>query len=73
MAAPSSKFYGNSWVGFCLHTGKRFFLEVHFNDTRRENSVQFNEKMARWLLLNFLHNQLSPIIHSITRIKSTDV
>ena len=26
MIAPSSKFYGKTWVGFCLNTGKRFFL-----------------------------------------------
>ena len=28
MVAPFSKFYGKLWVGFCLNTGKRFFLEV---------------------------------------------
>ena len=26
MVAPFSKFYGKVWVGFCLNTGKRFFL-----------------------------------------------
>ena len=30
MVAPLSKFYGKIWVGFCLDTGKRFFLEVSF-------------------------------------------
>ena len=38
--------------------------------------VQFITRMAGWLLLTFLiclHNQLSSIIHCITRIKSTDV
>ena len=30
MVAPSSKFYGKIWVGFCLNTEKRFFLEVSF-------------------------------------------
>ena len=30
MVAPSSKFYGKIWVGFCLNTGKHFFLEVSF-------------------------------------------
>ena len=26
MVAPFMKFYGKTWVGFCLNTGKRFFL-----------------------------------------------
>ena len=30
MPAPSSKIYGETWVGFCFNTGKRFFLEVSF-------------------------------------------
>ena len=28
MVAPFSKFYVKIWVGFCLNTGKRFFLDV---------------------------------------------
>ena len=28
MDAPSRKFYVKIWVGFCLNTGKRFFLVV---------------------------------------------
>ena len=28
LVATSSKFYGKIWVGFCLNTGKRFFLEI---------------------------------------------
>ena len=28
MVAPSSKFYGNTWVGFRLNDVKRLFLEV---------------------------------------------
>ena len=28
--APSSMFYSKIWVGFCLYTGKRYFLEVSF-------------------------------------------
>ena len=28
MVAPFNKFYCKMWVGFCLNTGKRFFLEV---------------------------------------------
>ena len=38
--------------------------------------IQFNTIMAGWLLLTVLiclHNQLSYIIYSITRIKSTDI
>ena len=27
MVAPFSKVYGKIWVGFCLNTGKRFFLK----------------------------------------------
>ena len=30
MVAALSKFYGKIWVGFCLGTGKCFFLEVSF-------------------------------------------
>ena len=30
MAAPSSKIYGKTWVGFCFNTGRCFFLEVSF-------------------------------------------
>ena len=30
MVAPSSRFYGKIWVGFCLNIGKRFLLEVSF-------------------------------------------
>ena len=26
MVAPISNFYSKIWVGFCLNTGKRFFL-----------------------------------------------
>ena len=28
IVTPFSKFYGKIWVGFCLNTGKPFFLEV---------------------------------------------
>ena len=28
MVAPFSKFYSKIWCGFCLSTGKHFFLEV---------------------------------------------
>ena len=30
MMAPFSKFYGKTWVGFCVNIGKHFFLEVSF-------------------------------------------
>ena len=30
MVAPFSRFYGKICVGFCLNTGRRFFLEVSF-------------------------------------------
>ena len=30
MTAPFSKFYGKICAGFCLNTGKGFFLEVLF-------------------------------------------
>ena len=33
IAAPLSKFYGKIWVGFCLNTGKRFFLEMNLQKT----------------------------------------
>ena len=52
-------------------------IEVYINDTHREKlfySIQY--KKASWQLLTFLirlHNQLSSIVHSIIRIKSTDV
>ena len=52
-------------------------MEANFNDTHREklSFIQFSTRMAGWLFLMdliCLHNQLSSIIHSITRIKSTD-
>ena len=28
MVAPFSKFYNKIWVGFCLNTEKRFFVEL---------------------------------------------
>ena len=28
MVAPFSKFYNKIWVGFCLNTGKHFFVEL---------------------------------------------
>ena len=37
MVAPSSKFYGKTWVGFCLTTGKHFFLEVSFKSQQKEH------------------------------------
>ena len=37
MPAPSSKFYGKIWVGFCLNTGKLFFLEVSFWSQQKEH------------------------------------
>ena len=33
--APVSKFYAKIWVGFCLNTGKHFFLEVSFKPNRK--------------------------------------
>ena len=34
--APSSKIYGKIWVGFCLNSEKRFFLErFHFKGNRK--------------------------------------
>ena len=37
MVASFSRFYGKIWVGFCLNTGKRSFLDVsctrHFQNT----------------------------------------
>ena len=48
-----------------------------FNDTHKKNCfIQFSTRMGGWLLLTFLmclHNQLSSIMHCITRIKSTYV
>ena len=37
MVTSSSKFYGKIWVGFCLNTGKRFFLEVSFQSQQKEH------------------------------------
>ena len=59
MVAPFIKVYGKIWVGFCLNTGKRFFVEVSFesqqkaqallkNDTRDfQNSLLF-KRLARF-------------------------
>ena len=32
MVAPSSKFYGKTWLGLGLNTGKRFFVRFDFKD-----------------------------------------
>ena len=37
MAAHTSKFNGKIWVGFCLNTGKRFFLEVSLKSQEKEH------------------------------------
>ena len=42
MVAPSSKFYGKMWVGFCLNTGKCFF---HFKANRK--SIGSSRKHTR--------------------------
>ena len=42
MAAPFSKFYGKSLVGFCLSTGKRFLLEVFFKANRKSRGFSKN-------------------------------
>ena len=34
-----SKFYGKIWVGPCLNTGKRFFLEVSFSNQQKEHRI----------------------------------
>ena len=39
MAAPFNKFYGKIWVGFCLNTGKHFFLEVSFQSQQKEHRL----------------------------------
>ena len=41
-AAPFSKFYGKSLVGFCLSTGKRFLLEVFFKANRKSRGFSKN-------------------------------
>ena len=38
MVAPSTKFYCKFWVGFCVNTGKRFFLEILFWSQQKELS-----------------------------------
>ena len=38
MIAPFSKFYSKIWVGFCLNTGKHFFLEISFSSQQNERS-----------------------------------
>ena len=75
---------GESPLGFCfcasweiVKLGSHHSL-LRFNDTHwvKLCFIQFSTRMADWLLLTFstcLHNQLSSFIHSITRIKSTDV
>ena len=62
----------------CNKLLRKDFLRILLNDTHMEKLcfIQFSTRMAGWLLLTFLiclHNQLSSIIHCITRIKSTDV
>ena len=44
MVAPFSRFYGKIWVGFCLNTGKRFFIEVSFQSQQKE--LGFFQKKA---------------------------
>ena len=39
MVLPFSKFYAKIWVGFCLNTGKHFFLEVSFWSHQKEHRV----------------------------------
>ena len=46
MVAPSSKFHCKIWVGFCLNTGKRLFLEFHFKATRK--SIDSSKKGTRY-------------------------
>ena len=61
-----------------FHNTRFFYYQRFFHDTHREKLcyIQFSIRMAGWLLLTIficLRNQLSSIILSITRIKSTDV
>ena len=38
MVAPFSKFYNKIWVGFCLNTGKRFFVELSLKANERASA-----------------------------------
>ena len=31
-----NKFYGKIWIGFCLKTGKRFFIEILFQSQQKD-------------------------------------
>ena len=49
MVAPLNKFYGKIWFGFCLDTGKHFFLEVFFKVNRKSigSSKKWNQGLSK--------------------------
>ena len=57
MVAPSSKFYGKMWVGFCLNTGKRLSKRFHFNANKKsigssKTSPQFERSACFYVTIN---------------------
>ena len=47
MVAPSSKFYGKVWVGFCLNTGKRTLFLKGFILKPTERALVFLKIVTR--------------------------
>ena len=63
---------------FAVFNGKHLCWNLFLTILTREKLcfIQFSTRMTGWLILTFfmcLHNQLCSFMHSITRIKSTDV
>ena len=50
MVAPSSKFYGKIWVGFCLNTEKQFFVTSFILNPTKTAYVIF--KKSAWDIQN---------------------
>ena len=55
MVAPFGKFYGKTWVSFCLNTGKRFFLEVLFSSQQKEHILW----MACFYHITYIRQEMS--------------
>ena len=43
MIAPFRKFYGKTWVGFCLNIGKHFSQRFHLQPTERVQVLRKND------------------------------
>ena len=56
MVAPCSKFYGKTCHGFCLNTGKRFFLEVSFWRQQKKQQKFLNSISQDWKRIISIQN-----------------